>query len=208
VSTIRSATAVIAAALVASAAACGGGDHRPVTKGATSNAPFRPPSKTTGTATTPKVVSRTFLSTGDAYVSQDEPTSNFGKTAELRIDASPPARAYIRFEPFGVRGKIDTATVRVYALSTSGNGFDLHNTSGKWSESGLSLANAPPAGAPIGFSGPLNAGAWVSVDVSRLVSSTIHSVNVVLTGLGSTALVIASREQRRRAPRLIIAGTP
>ena len=138
---------------------------------------------------------------------QDEPTTNFGKTAELRINASPLARAYIRFEPFGVRGKIEAATVRVYALSTSGDGFEIHSTSGKWSESGLSLANAPPAGASIGPSGPLNAGAWVSVDVSRLVSSTTHSVNVVLTGLGSTALVIAGREHRRRAPRLIIAGT-
>jgi len=210
VSRTRSTTAAIAAALLVAAAACGGGDDRPAKalKPPTTRATSTTTGATTSTRTTPKVVSRTFISTGDAYVRQDEPTTTFGNTAELRIDASPSARAYIRFQPVGVQGKIEAATLRVYALTTSGNGFEIHGTTANWSEAGITFANAPPPGASIGPSGPLIAGSWVMVDVSSLVSSATSSVNVVLTGSGSTSLALASREQHQRAPRLIITSTP
>lgn len=161
-----------------------------------------------GTSTTRKVVSRSFTSIGDAHVRQDQATTNFGKTAELRIDGSPQARAYIRFRLYGVAGTIDFATLKVFALTTTGDGFRVHGASGHWSESGVTFANSPAVGVLIGPSGSMIQRSWVSVDVSRLVRSASRAVNIALIANGETSFAIASREQRRLAPQLIVESTP
>jgi hypothetical protein len=183
--------ALLAFVLVGLAGACGGKGRR----------------ATVSTPNTPKLVSRTFVSIGDAYVRKSQPRVNFGKTSELRIDGLPPARAYLRFQPFGIAGKIKHATLRIYTLTASRDGFEVRGSSGGWAEWHITFANAPRVGNVINVSGLLARDAWQSIDVSRLIRSRTASVAVALTGIGPTELAIASRERRKLAPRLIVEST-
>jgi len=184
----NSASVVVLAVVVGLAAACGGQGSRP-------------------TATTPKRISRTFMSIGDAYVRKSQPRAKFGKTSELRLDASPPARAYLRFRPLGITGKIERATLRIYTLTASNDGFEVRSTSGGWSESRITFANAPPVGNVVGVSASFARQSWRSIDVSSLVHSRTGLVEVALTGPDPTELALASRERGELAPRLIIEST-
>jgi hypothetical protein len=175
--------AALVAGLGLVAASCGGGNGKPEP---------------------PKVVSKTFKSFGDSYVRATEPGTNFGKNTELRVDATPPVRAYIEFQPFGVSGKIERATLRVYALSTSNDGFQVRSVSGPWSESRLNFENAPPVGKVINASGPLAKDNWSSIDITNLVHSPAETLRLALVGVGPTEIALGSRETPRRAPQLVI----
>lgn len=152
----------------------------------------------------PKLVSKSFTSVADSYVRSTQPHGNFGKNTELRIDATPEVRTYIRFMPFGISGRIERATLRVYALSMSTDGFQVRSVSGPWSESRLTFANAPAVGRVIDLSGVLSKDRWHSVDVTSLVRSRGSRFGLALVALGPTEIAVASRETPGQAPRLII----
>ena len=175
--------AALAAAVGLVAAGCGGGSSK---------------------AEPPKLVSKTFTSVGDSYVRSTEPHGNFGKNTELRIDATPPVRAYIQFMPFGIQGRIKRATLKVFPLSTSTDGFQVRSVSGPWSESRLTFENAPAVGRVINLSGVLSKGVSRSIDVTSLVRSPESTVGLALVALGPTEIAVASRERGGRGPRLVI----
>jgi hypothetical protein len=179
---VRASVAALAVGAALLAAGCGGGN---------------------GKAEPPKLVSKTFVSFGDSYVRATEPRANYGKNTELRVDGSPTVRTYLAFQPFGLPGKIVTATLRFYALSTSTDGFQVRSTSGSWSESRLTFDNAPSVGKVIGLSGSLSKDHWRSIDVKGLVRSPTATVRMALVSLGPTELALASRETPSRAPQLI-----
>lgn len=180
---VRASVAALAVGVGLLAAGCGGGNGK------------TPPSK---------LVSKTFVSFGDSYVRAREPGANFGKNTELRIDGTPSVRAYLEFQPFGISGKIERATLRFYPLSTSNDGFQVQSTSGSWSETRITFDNAPRVGKVIGPSGSLSKGHWRSIDVTRLVHSPTLTVRLALVALGPTEIALASREMVNRAPQLII----
>jgi hypothetical protein len=159
-------------------------------------------------AAPPKVVSHTFVATGDAYIRKTEPGTNFGKNTELRIDGSPPVRTYIQFQPFAVPGRIERALLRVYPLSTSGDGFQVRTIMGAWSESRINFKNAPKPARVINISGPLAKDTWHEIDVTKLLRTPDGTVGLVLVSLGPTEIALASRETPNRAPQLIIKSTP
>jgi hypothetical protein len=157
-----------------------------------------------GKAEPSPLVSTTFVSFGDSYVRATEPRGNFGKNTELRVDGEPPARAYLQFQPFGISGKIVSATLRFYPLSTSTDGFQVRSTSGSWSETRITFDNAPAVGKVIGLSGSLSKDHWRSIDVKQLVRSPTATVRMALVALGPTEIALASREMTNRAPQLIV----
>lgn len=150
------------------------------------------------------VVSKTFVSLADSYVRANHPHTNYGNNNEIFVDGTPVVRAYLRFQPFGSSSKIVQATLRVYSLSTSGDGFQVRATTGGWSEAGITYDNAPPAGRLLNLSGPLANGHWTSIDVTSYVRQNSTSVPMAFTGIGPTALTLASRGDRSHAPRLVV----
>lgn len=92
----------------------------------------------------------------------------------------------------------------VYPLSTSADGFQVRSTSGPWTESGITFANAPPVGKVVNLSGPLSKDSRQSIDVTQLVRSPGETLRLALVGLGPTEIALGSRETPSRAPRLVI----
>lgn len=174
-------------------------------------------SSPTSTATTSGVPSQTatigsnlftFTPTGDAYVDANNPANNYGALTTLRVDASPIIRSYLRFDVQGLNGTVTRATLRVFANSASSQGCMANAVSDiSWSESTLNYNNAPLLGSALGSSGPIAAGAWISVDVTAHITGN-GTFNLALTTPGSTAVSLASRESGANAPQLIIETAP
>jgi hypothetical protein len=180
--------------LAAAATACGGGKN-----GQTTSA-------------LPPTAQRTFVALADTYVRANEPLASFGKNGELRVDDTPIARSYIRFEIFGISGAIARATLRLYTLTSSGDGFQVRASANSWIESTTTYRNAPAVERLIAQSGSFFAGQWVSIDVTPAVRSRSMTLDLALVGIGARQLAVASRERTGHPPQLVIvtdqAGNP
>jgi acid phosphatase type 7 len=179
--------------LAAAATACGGGKN-----GQTTSA-LQP-------------TTQTFVALADTYVRANEPLASFGKNGELRVDDTPIARSYIRFEIFGIPAAIARATLRLYTLTSSGDGFQVRISGNSWIESRTTYRNAPAVGRLIAQSGSFFAGQWVSIDVTPAVRSRSMTLDLAFVGIGARQLAVASRERTGHAPQLVIvteqAGNP
>ena len=180
--------------LAAAATACGGGQSGQTTSALQSTR------------------QKTFVALADTYVRANEPLASFGKNGELRIDDMPIATSYIRFEIFGIPGAIARATLRLYTLTSSGDGFQVRTSGNSWVESTMTYRNAPAVGRLIAQSGSFFAGQWVSIDVKPAVRSGSMTVDLALVGIGARQLAVASRERTGHAPQLVVvteqAGNP
>ena len=139
--------------------------------------------------------------TADSYVSADSPNTNFGSSAQLRVDGSPIVKAYLRFSVPDVT--VTSAKLRIFANSASSTGIEARGTAGGWQEGTITSANAPEFGAVVGSSGSFGAGGYVEVDVTSAVAGG-GQVNLALTGPGSTAISMSSREGANK-PQLVVA---
>ena len=150
----------------------------------------------------------TFLPLADAYVNAGSPASNYGSSTTLRVDASPDVRSYLRFNVLGLTGSLKSATILVYANSSSSSGINVNNLSDNtWTESTINYNNAPPIGGSLGSVGAFTAPIWIRVDVTSYVTGN-GTYNFALTTPGSTAISLASREAGANAPQLIIETAP
>jgi glycosyl hydrolase family 99/fibronectin type III domain protein len=141
----------------------------------------------------------------DSYVRSDAAGSNYGRSAKLYVDGSPVVRSYLRFSVSGLAGAVTKATLRVFAGSGLGSGFDVYGVaSTAWSETGITYANVPPlAASKTASSGAVAAGAWTAVDVTPLITGDgVYSF--ALTTTNSKSLGLASRESGATAPQLVV----
>jgi parallel beta-helix repeat protein len=155
-------------------------------------------------ATTPAAPSAfTFNPVADSYVNEPSPTTNYGTSAQLRIDGSPVLRAYLRFTVSGVVGNIASAKLRIYANSASSTGHEVHGvTDNTWGETTINFSNAPGFGGTVVASGAFPAGGYVEVDVTSLITGN-GTYSLALIGPGSTAVSLASRESAT-PPELVV----
>lgn len=173
--------------LAAAGTACGGGEN--------------------GQRSTLQPTTRTFVALADTYVRANEPSTSFGKNGELRVDDTPVARSYIRFDIFRVPGTIVRATLRLYTLTSSGDGFQVRASGDSWIESRTTYRNAPEVGRLIAQSGSFFANEWASIDVTPAVRSSSMTLDLALVGIGARQLAVASRERKGRAPQLVIVAS-
>lgn len=147
----------------------------------------------------------TFAPIGDAYVAANNPNRNYGSSSQLRADASPDVRSYLRFNVQGLAGDISQATLKIYARSGSSTGYSVHVPSADgWTELGITYANAPAMNQPaIGNSGSFAKRDWTLVDVTSLITGD-GLVEFGLTTTNNTALSLASREDDTNPPELIV----
>ena len=145
----------------------------------------------------------------DAHVSAAAPRRNYGKLMTLSVASFPVARPYVRFRLPDIRGVVRSAKLRVYSRTRSRAGVRVRLVpNNKWGERTITYANAHVARRrPTASSGPVPGGAWTSIDVTPLVAARSF-VTLQVAAAGDTAIVIASRETRRRAPRLVLAIDP
>ena len=164
------------------------------------------PTQTLAVTATPGTF--TFTSLADAYVNADSPSTNYGSSTTLRVDAAPDVRSYLRFNVQGLNGTVTRATLRVFANSASSQGCSAHSVSNNtWTESTINYSNAPTTGGTLGSTGSFGAGTWISIDVSAYITGN-GSYDLALRTPGSTAISLASREAGANAPQLVIETVP
>ena len=165
--------------------------------------PTAPPTNTpTATPTLPPISTVTVLAAADAYVHAQASNNNYGSSSALRTDASPEIRSYLRFDVPPLTGSVTSATVRVFAATSSSVGYTAHVTGSNWTESEITFSNAPAVGSGLGTSGPFDSNTWTTIDVTSLVTGG-GSYNLVMTSSDSTAVRYTSREDVN-APELVI----
>ncbi len=151
----------------------------------------------------------TFLADADARVEQENPTSNYGTSGTLRIEASDPGddeaiESYVQFTVAGLQGPIQQAKLRLYA-TTNGTtvGSEVYGVTGNWTETGITWDTRPSrAGTPIATSGGVSAGSWVEYDVTSLVTGN-GSFSFALVAPSDDGVSFSSREGAA-LPELVI----
>jgi phosphatidylinositol-3-phosphatase len=142
----------------------------------------------------------------DSYVSSTSPTANYGKATQVRFDGSPVVLSYLRFDLGSMSGVVTSATLQLYANSSSSTGYEVHRTLSVWSETGITWTNAPAVGTLVGRMGAFAASTTTSVDVTSAVTPGAV-VGFVLVGRGPTAVSMGSRESSR-PPLLVLTLAP
>jgi calcineurin-like phosphoesterase family protein len=145
----------------------------------------------------------------DAYVSSAATATNFGTRPELRVDASPRQRTYLRFDVALPAGSTITgATLRLFTTSAStGTGYRAYAVADtSWSESGITYTKAPSLGALAGSSS-----GWATTGY-KAVTIPAQYVHTGLTSLGAattstTAKSFHSREATNK-PQLVVTFSP
>ncbi|WDZ87051.1 DUF7594 domain-containing protein [Micromonospora cathayae] len=142
----------------------------------------------------------------DAWVDSINPTANHGTGSYLKADGLPVAVAYLRFTVQGA-GTDPSGVLRLHLETASSTGVEVRAVDDTtWEENTLTYHNAPPTGAVVGSSGPVEAGTWVSVDVSSLITGN-GPVTFALTTGNDTGIRITSREGTQK-PELLVPAPP
>jgi acid phosphatase type 7 len=114
--------------------------------------------------------------------------------------------SYLKFNVTGLPGPVKTATLRIFANSTSTTGVETRGVADTtWGETTITYANMPAMAATVtGTSGPIpTASTWINVDVTALINGNgTFSLGVDTTN--ATAISFASRETGANAPQLIV----
>ncbi len=163
-----------------------------------------PPASATTPASGPATM--TLEPVADAYV-QDRLTTNTGISTQLRVDASPTTRAYLKFTVSGLSAPPAKVELRVYATNTSAYaaGYRAFGVAiSTWTETGITYANAPALDAvAVGSTGALPAAAgYRTIVVTPLITGN-GTYSIALTTTSTTALALASRQSTNR-PQIVI----
>jgi hypothetical protein len=141
----------------------------------------------------------------DAYVSSAAGRTNFGTKAEIRVDASPTQRSYLRFAislPAGAT--ITGATLRLFTTTAStGTGYRAHAVADtSWSETGITYAKAPAFGALVGSSGGWSTTGYTAVTIpAQYLHTGLNSFGASTTS--TTSKSFHSREATNK-PQLVV----
>ena len=145
----------------------------------------------------------TFNPIADAFTMANRPTSNLGGASTLRLDASPDANSYLRFDVQGLTGPVSQATLRLYVQSSSSQGYDVHQVANNsWGESSINYNNAPALGSVINSSGATTANNFVDVDVTSYVTS--NGLISFGANTADTSLILLSSREGGNPPELVI----
>ena len=149
------------------------------------------PGAPAGAAPGAAAAARTSLgAVADDYTARGVSRRRGARARRLRIDGRPRAVAHLRFDLRRLAGRrITGAVLRVSPLTTSRRGFAVRARRG-----------------PARRSGPVRRGRWTRIDVRRLVGAG-RSLRLTLSTRSRRGLAIASREVRRRRPRLVVSST-
>jgi hypothetical protein len=146
----------------------------------------------------------TFNPVADSYVNSAAPSTNYGGSTRLRVDASPKVRSFLRFSVQGISGSVSKATLRLYAVDGSSDGYKVRSVSDTtWGETGITYNNAPAFSSPVlGKSGSIRGSSWTQVDVTSVVAGNgTYSFGLITR---STTRIRFSSKEGTNAPQLVV----
>jgi hypothetical protein len=151
------------------------------------------------------VHARSFAPVADAFVRSDQPRANFGASPRLRVDGSPIARSYLRFQVNGLTAPVRRATLKVLVTNEAQlSGLRLRGASSRWSESTLTYRNRPRVGRAASDGRAGRTGRWVYLDATRFVKGN-GTVQLALSTPSTVSRSLAARESHQsRRPRLVV----
>jgi Calcineurin-like phosphoesterase len=142
----------------------------------------------------------------DSYVMADQPTANFGTATSLRIDGSPVAVAYLKFDVQGLTSAPTQATLKVVSPISSTTPINAKSAGNTWTETGLTYDNRPAIGQnPVASDTPSTTNDVLTFDVTSLVQGN-GLVSIALDTTSSTSKSPPSRENPtvEYRPQLVI----
>jgi hypothetical protein len=143
----------------------------------------------------------------DSYVKADQSTKNFGSRTTIRVDGSPVANGYLRFDvPVPTGESVTKATLKLWTNDSSGSGMTVHRVSDvSWGERTITYRNAPAIGTQLAASGSYSSGTYVPLDVTPAVSG--GPVSFAVKRSSSPANAYNSREAGANPPELVVETT-
>jgi hypothetical protein len=143
----------------------------------------------------------------DAFVSGANRARNFGASPDLRIDASPTFRAFIRFKANLTSDRVERVHLLLYSRTHSRAGYQVRLVEEPWREREITFLNAPSLSPDFVRSGALKARSWKAVDITSLAEELSEGeayISLALTTRAHNAVELASRESGLRGPRLVV----
>ncbi|HEX8992559.1 MAG TPA: alkaline phosphatase family protein [Anaerolineales bacterium] len=153
----------------------------------------------------------TFTATADSRVTGASPTTNYGTSTYMQVDADNGVlRSYIRFTVSGLTAPVQSATLRVYC-TTNGTlgGPTVYLAGSNWIESGagsITWNNQPGllSGA-LAHQAVISTGSWVSYNVTPVVTGNGTFTFALLPS--STDGVTFSTREGAEPPQLVITSS-
>lgn len=150
----------------------------------------------------PKI--RAVRAKADAFVSQARRNANFGRGRELRVDASPPMRIYVRFKLDPRGEEVKHVSLLLWSRSPSRMGYQVRLAPERWRERRITYENAPRPSGPFESSGPVGGKAWKAVNVTSLAGDASRDLTFAITTASPNGGAFASREAGLHGPRLVV----
>ncbi|TQV70510.1 DUF5060 domain-containing protein [Exilibacterium tricleocarpae] len=150
-------------------------------------------------------VTLSFTPTNDAYLQNGTPFNS----NELRVEHNR-RTAYLKFDVSGISGTVTDVKLELQVSTDPGNGniAVFRGQSNNWSESTLSTATAPAAGAEVGNrNGTWSSGVSYTLEIDSLVSANGVVSLVLDMDAGGNDVAFSAREGAAQ-PRLIVTYTP
>lgn len=149
----------------------------------------------------------TFAITGDTYVDEGRSGSNFGGSTRILVDSDSgrgmDRHGYLKATVSGISGVVDRAMLRFWVANPTVNGPRVYGTTTAWSVGSITWRNRPARiGAYASDAGPIAAGRWVDLDVTRIVRAN-GTYAFVLVPTSGDGLSLESRQGTHK-PRLIV----
>lgn len=159
---------------------------------------------TTAPTNTPEPsTSYTFTAAADTTLLSNRPTTNFGLSTQLSLDAAPDIWSLLRFNVTGLPGSVTGATLRLFTTTDSSVGLTAAGVvDNSWGETAVTYNTAPTPGSPLNSSGSITAGSWVEIDVTGHITGD-GQFSLALTSSDANRIVLNSRETAN-PPELVV----
>jgi hypothetical protein len=160
-----------------------------------------------GALSSTATVTTTFKATQGTFVSENRPTSNYGRNATLQaVDGSDVKRILIRFDlsdiPEGTT--VSSATLRLFVVDSSPQAGEVHGVVGSWVGVSTTWSSAPLVDSKIAdISEPAKRGTWREADVKSAVNPG-GSVNFYVVTQSDDGVGYRSVKGGSQAPTLVV----
>lgn len=158
--------------------------------------------------------SKKIIASEDSYVKKDQPSTNYGRSVTLKVDANPELISYLKFDLTSLSNKvIDKAVLKLKVNSNADSGSplskgvavkSLENTT--WTEATLNYSNRPTSTNYIAsITGTKKPGDLIEVDVTPYVNQKPgKKVSLSLINYGTDGIWLNSKDANSGKPTLEI----
>jgi len=154
---------------------------------------------------TPGTDTFVFTPEADTYVDSSQPTTSYGTSTSLRVDASPASQSFLRFKPSQLEGrKVLGARLRMYQRDASPLGGRVFSmSSNSWSQSATWATKPAIDGRQLASFGSVQFGQWYEADVGAEAVQGDEAVSLAIDSTSSDGSLWGSREFDRQ-PQLVV----